>query len=304
MQLLDLFARAMPRATAEMLNAVPAPYRKTVFAVIYRIPKPRGRGNGHSDREDLRMIAKPTTSGEFAPEAQDGTGRVRTGPFPTHAAARRRIDQNQVFDTPKVSPDPRRVPPVHQPRTNKSVTFAYVETLTEGMLARPDLIDIEHEFILSIWKQAMRAMRYLRITTAIGMVAQPREEIRTRDREKEGSMSDSSELLFPAHEIEEFEDGYCPLPVPMLPGEIITVQQAAYYAGFGERTIRGWRKRLGIGRQPEHNGPIQISIIALEMALAGRRDAIELLRNGDREHRLVRHFTKLAYEYHGVKLRP
>lgn len=116
-------------------------------------------------------------------------------------------------------------------------------------------------------------------------------------------MSVAYPLLFPDDELDEFENGYCPVPVPMLPHEIVNVQRAAAYAGFGERKIRSWCKQLGIGRQPEKDGPIQVSIVALEMALASRRDAIELLRSGERSHRQVRRFIKIAYENHGVRAR-
>ena len=53
---------------------------------------------------------------------------------------------------------------MRQLRTNKTVTFADVRRLADGMLARSELTDLEREFILSMQKLAKRGAPYLRTT--------------------------------------------------------------------------------------------------------------------------------------------
>ncbi|QKC81524.1 hypothetical protein [Mesorhizobium sp. NZP2077] len=75
-----------------------------------------------------------------------------------------------------------------------------------------------------------------------------------------------------------------PKAVLMRRDEIFSVSQAAHYAKRTEKTIRGWVKNDGIGRQAKKGGPIEISRIALLMVLQNDEVALELLRNGERSH--------------------
>jgi hypothetical protein len=81
-----------------------------------------------------------------------------------------------------------------------------------------------------------------------------------------------------------------PVPVPMLPDEIIDIKEAAFRACSSAKTIRGWCKRYGIGRQATQASPIQVSAIALEMRMCGDDGALELLRRNDRGHPMVRFY--------------
>jgi hypothetical protein len=77
------------------------------------------------------------------------------------------------------------------------------------------------------------------------------------------------------------------LPVPMLPSEIIRIETAMHFAQVGDKTIRVWARKDGIGRQAERHSPLQISLPALLMKLDGEVETLERLRQGQREHPIV-----------------
>lgn len=76
-------------------------------------------------------------------------------------------------------------------------------------------------------------------------------------------------------------------PVPILPDEIISVGEAAFRANTTAKTIRRWCREYGIGRQATRCSPLQISSIALEMRVCGDDEALELLRENNRNHPTV-----------------
>ena len=83
-------------------------------------------------------------------------------------------------------------------------------------------------------------------------------------------------------------------PVPMLPSEIIRIETAMYFANVGDRTIREWSKRHGIGRQADRHAPLQISLPGLLMKVDGDTKTIDRLRAGDRSHPAVVHYLERA----------
>jgi hypothetical protein len=72
--------------------------------------------------------------------------------------------------------------------------------------------------------------------------------------------------------------------------EIINLKTAIHRTGRDDRTLRGWCKEFGIGRQAKPCAPIEISAPALEMVLHGDVAALELLREGKRDHPRVRRY--------------
>jgi hypothetical protein len=74
------------------------------------------------------------------------------------------------------------------------------------------------------------------------------------------------------------------IPVPMLASEVIRIETAMHFGLVSDKTIRKWAKADGIGRQAERHAPLQISFPALLMKLDGNATALELLRDGQREH--------------------
>ncbi|THK35629.1 hypothetical protein EHS39_23665 [Ensifer sp. MPMI2T] len=77
-------------------------------------------------------------------------------------------------------------------------------------------------------------------------------------------------------------------PILMRKDEIINLKTAVYVTGRSEKTIRGWCKQFGIGAQPCPGAPLEISAPALEMVRHGDVAALELLREGKRDHPRVR----------------
>lgn len=75
-----------------------------------------------------------------------------------------------------------------------------------------------------------------------------------------------------------------PRVVLMRPDDVTDVKTAADHAGRDDKTIRRWCRRFGIGRQAGRGAPLEISRIALEMVMHGDREALELLRSGNRTH--------------------
>jgi hypothetical protein len=74
------------------------------------------------------------------------------------------------------------------------------------------------------------------------------------------------------------------VPVPMLHSEVVRIETAMHFALVSDKTIRKWAKVDGIGRQAERHAPLQISFPALLMKLDGNASALELLREGHRQH--------------------
>lgn len=86
-----------------------------------------------------------------------------------------------------------------------------------------------------------------------------------------------------------------PALVPLPYSDIVSVTEAASYAGVSGETIRRWCQRFGIGRQFRGNGwrewRWQVSRPALRMVVTRDWEALEAFRCGDRTSPLVsRHF--------------
>ncbi|MGA1803354.1 hypothetical protein [Rhizobium sp. HT1-10] len=77
------------------------------------------------------------------------------------------------------------------------------------------------------------------------------------------------------------------IPVPMLPDEIISVDEAAHRAHKCTKTIRRYCEQDGIGRQARRGGALQVSAVALEMRINNDDVALELLRENRRNEPLV-----------------
>lgn len=73
-----------------------------------------------------------------------------------------------------------------------------------------------------------------------------------------------------------------PTCVLILPDEILTLQQATFFARRSERWVRDLGNDFGISRQTGLNGKLEFSAPALFMVLQGRFDLLERLRSGDR----------------------
>ncbi|WP_378944416.1 hypothetical protein [Mesorhizobium sp. ANAO-SY3R2] len=78
------------------------------------------------------------------------------------------------------------------------------------------------------------------------------------------------------------------------PGETLRIEQAAHHATRNTKTIRRWCFLYGIGRQAGPNAPLEIHRVALDMVLHGDFDALELLRQGRRDHEDVARYFDLA----------
>jgi len=86
-----------------------------------------------------------------------------------------------------------------------------------------------------------------------------------------------------------------PLPILMRPDDIVLMKRAVDLTGKDERTLRNWNKQYRVGRQSTKSAPIEFSAPALLMLLHGDRDALELLRAGNRTHPSVsRYFDHLG----------
>lgn len=103
----------------------------------------------------------------------------------------------------------------------------------------------------------------------------------------------------------DIEAGALPLPggksrryppcVFMEPDDIINLKRAEVFADRDEKVIRSWCKEFGIGRQVKPGSPIEISLPALHMLLHGDFYALEIFRDGDRDHPAVaRHLRYLG----------
>lgn len=81
--------------------------------------------------------------------------------------------------------------------------------------------------------------------------------------------------------------------VPVIFADLISVAEAAEYAGVSGETIRRWCDRYGIGRRPAGNGyrewAYQVSLPGLRMVVTGDFTALEAFRSGDRTSAIVAH---------------
>ncbi|GLR60284.1 hypothetical protein GCM10007919_50120 [Rhizobium indigoferae] len=86
-----------------------------------------------------------------------------------------------------------------------------------------------------------------------------------------------------------------PWPILMRPDEVINLKTAVHRARRDEKTVRGWYREFGIGRQAKPGAPLDISAPALEMVIHGDVIALELLREGRRsDPRVSRYFDFLG----------
>lgn len=85
-----------------------------------------------------------------------------------------------------------------------------------------------------------------------------------------------------------------PVPVPMLPSEIVRIETAMYFAQVSDKTIRIWAHRDGIGRQAQRHSPLQISMPALLMKIDGEVNTLECLRANQRTHPRVQLYLRRA----------
>jgi len=77
---------------------------------------------------------------------------------------------------------------------------------------------------------------------------------------------------------------------PYNPGEAIRITKAATLAGKSDRTIRNWCRERHIGRRIA--GQWAVSVVALDMLLAGDHESLESYLAGDRSsERVVSYYT-------------
>lgn len=106
-----------------------------------------------------------------------------------------------------------------------------------------------------------------------------------------------SEALFTAQDLDGCE-GLGLAPILMRRDEVINLKTAVHVTGRSEKTLRNWCKEFGIGVQPCAGAPLEISAPALEMVRHGDFVALELLREGQREHPRVRR----VFEHIGIPI--
>jgi hypothetical protein len=77
---------------------------------------------------------------------------------------------------------------------------------------------------------------------------------------------------------------------PFSPAEAIRITKAASLAGKSERTIRNWCRERHIGRRIA--GQWAVSVVALDMLLAGDDESLDAYLAGDRSSaRIVSYYT-------------
>jgi hypothetical protein len=79
-----------------------------------------------------------------------------------------------------------------------------------------------------------------------------------------------------------------PMPVLMLPEEIIGMKQAEYLTGRDARTVGKWCLRHAIGHQVQANSPWIISGPSLVLLMHGDLEGLQAMRTGSREDPRVR----------------
>lgn len=84
-------------------------------------------------------------------------------------------------------------------------------------------------------------------------------------------------------------------PILIRKGDAIGMKQAEDMTGLSSKTIKRWCLDLGIGAHSCSSAPWRISAPALMMVLHGDIRALELLRQGKRDHpRVSRFFDDLG----------
>jgi hypothetical protein len=84
-------------------------------------------------------------------------------------------------------------------------------------------------------------------------------------------------------------------PILMRPDEVINLKMAMHRLGKTDKITRKICKEFAICRQATPGGPIEVSLPALEMVAHGDIHALELLREGRRDHpRVARYFDFLG----------
>jgi hypothetical protein len=91
-------------------------------------------------------------------------------------------------------------------------------------------------------------------------------------------------------------DGLGPWPVLILEDEEINIKAACHRTGKTDKTIRQWCRDYGIGGAMP-GSPLRISAPALLMVFHGDVAALELLREGKRNHPRVRRY----YDEFGIR---
>lgn len=78
--------------------------------------------------------------------------------------------------------------------------------------------------------------------------------------------------------------------VLMARSDIINLKKAVELAKRSPKTVRGWCRQHGIGRQSGPCAPMEISAPGLEMVIHGDFEALDKLRMGEREDPVVRRY--------------
>ena len=78
--------------------------------------------------------------------------------------------------------------------------------------------------------------------------------------------------------------------VLMARSDIINPKKAVELARRSPKTVRGWCRQHGIGRQSGPCAPMEISAPGLEMVIHGDFEALDKLRMGEREDPVVRRY--------------
>ncbi len=76
----------------------------------------------------------------------------------------------------------------------------------------------------------------------------------------------------------------------MARSDIINLKKAVELARRSPKTVRGWCRQHGIGRQSGPCAPMEISAPGLEMVIHGDFEALDKLRMGEREDPVVRRY--------------
>jgi hypothetical protein len=79
-------------------------------------------------------------------------------------------------------------------------------------------------------------------------------------------------------------------PLLIRPDEVLSLKRAAHHAGRSEAAVRRLCREFGIARQLGASGRIEVSAPGLEMVLHNDLEALEHLRQGEREHPSVRRY--------------
>lgn len=77
-------------------------------------------------------------------------------------------------------------------------------------------------------------------------------------------------------------------PILMRKDEVINLKTAVHVSGKTDKTVRDLCKEFGIARQTKPGAPLEISAPAFEMVIHGDIVALNLLRDGKRDHPRVR----------------